>query len=215
MLHGSSARSYAEKTIPKWRSGQVEMSGMVAQRLFALMPPFLPIERKHKIVETLWKRHGPSSYKCLHVGPDSDFDAMLRDIEDHFDNLAVLYEIPDGLQRRFDWLAENDVTVKQQLLNYFMDAQRTAAIANAKLYLRAMLDVMSAEQAVPFDSLTHTVYIGNHRLELRAAPSRSGYTFTDSPWPTRPQSQLSGCSAAVLLVALIAASTWFAVTKHV
>src|SRR5713226_2467806 len=33
------AREYAADTIPKWRSGKVQMSGMVAERLFNLLPP--------------------------------------------------------------------------------------------------------------------------------------------------------------------------------
>src|SRR5215469_5747346 len=41
--YGRSAREYAEQTIPKWRSGRVQMSGMVAERLFNLLPSRMPL----------------------------------------------------------------------------------------------------------------------------------------------------------------------------
>src|ERR1700736_6004601 len=37
--YGSKAREYAAKTIRNWSSGRVKMSGMVAARLFNLLPP--------------------------------------------------------------------------------------------------------------------------------------------------------------------------------
>jgi hypothetical protein len=59
--YGSEAREYAAKTIPKWRSGRVQMSGMVAERLFNLLPPRMPLGVKYKLVEGLWHHVGPSS----------------------------------------------------------------------------------------------------------------------------------------------------------
>ena len=39
--------------IPKWRTGRVQMSGMVAERLFNLLPPRMPLGVKYKLVEGL------------------------------------------------------------------------------------------------------------------------------------------------------------------
>src|SRR5687767_12306685 len=44
--HGLERRVYAEQTLPRWRSGRVHMSGMVASRLYSLLPPLMPLEAK-------------------------------------------------------------------------------------------------------------------------------------------------------------------------
>jgi hypothetical protein len=49
-IHGLSARDYAEKTIAKWSSGRTHMSGMVAARLFNLLPPRMPLSEKYDLV---------------------------------------------------------------------------------------------------------------------------------------------------------------------
>jgi hypothetical protein len=178
-LYGGPARDYAIKTIPKWRSGGVRMSGMVAQRLFALMPPYLPIEQKHLIVETIWKRYGPRSRNFMYIGPDSTAGAVVAEIERYFTNLSVLYNIPANLESRFDWLSDNDVTLKQQLLNHFLNEQRKAAIQSAKLNVDMILAAMKSADAGQILKLVHTVFVGNHQLELRADPLRVGYLFSD------------------------------------
>ena len=57
---GKPARDYALKAISAWRSGKRRMSGIVAKRLFDLMPPLMQLSEKHKIVEVMWKKFGPS-----------------------------------------------------------------------------------------------------------------------------------------------------------
>jgi hypothetical protein len=51
--HGQQAREYAQDTIPQWRSGKRQMSGLVAARLFSLLPAFMPVERKFDLVKSL------------------------------------------------------------------------------------------------------------------------------------------------------------------
>jgi hypothetical protein len=60
---GRAAREYAEKTIDRWRSRSVTMSGMVASRLFKLLPPLMPLQSKYELITNLWNRLGPSSKK--------------------------------------------------------------------------------------------------------------------------------------------------------
>ena len=52
------AREYAANTIPKWRTGRVQMGGMIAERLFNLLPPRMPLAVKYKLVEGLWHHVG-------------------------------------------------------------------------------------------------------------------------------------------------------------
>src|SRR5215472_11802504 len=41
--YGSNAHQYAANTIAKWRTGRRKMSGEVAERLFSLLPPRMPL----------------------------------------------------------------------------------------------------------------------------------------------------------------------------
>jgi hypothetical protein len=58
--HGAQKRKYAAKTIEKWRTGRVHMSGTVAERLFALLPPHMPLATKYRLIENLWNHVGPN-----------------------------------------------------------------------------------------------------------------------------------------------------------
>ena len=49
--HGSSARQYAQATMGAWSSGRRQMSGMIASRLYNLLPPIMPLEDKYKLVD--------------------------------------------------------------------------------------------------------------------------------------------------------------------
>jgi hypothetical protein len=60
--YGLTKRAYAETTIAKWKSGRVQMSGEVAERLYSLLPPRMPLAVKYRLTEGLWgmsvRRHG-------------------------------------------------------------------------------------------------------------------------------------------------------------
>ena len=227
-LHGTHAEQWARATYHKWRNhwrrrrhgghhrwqpDEVQMGGMVAERLFALLPPLLPTAQKHKIVEGIWKAYGPRSQKYIYLGPDSDPETVESAIEAYLANQSVLYAIPEELEARFDWLSSNDVTVKQQLLNHFMNEQRKAAIASVRLNIPMMLDRMNTDTEGRISKLIHTVYVGNHQLEVKADPLRTGFTLSDSPNDAiKPPPKFSwpaglGIAAAILIGFFIVNST--------
>ena len=43
----------AKKAIQKWKTGTVHMSGTVAERLFKLLPPRMPLADKYQLFESL------------------------------------------------------------------------------------------------------------------------------------------------------------------
>ncbi len=51
--HGSSAASYAGKAFPKWKSGAVQMSGMVRERLLDLVPRFMTDAERFDLIRKL------------------------------------------------------------------------------------------------------------------------------------------------------------------
>jgi len=88
------------------------MSGMVAERLYRCLPPTMPLKTKYDIAEELWKYVGPKSSKALRFGPGVSVDEIVAKAEDHISTVVVEYEIPSGLQSRFDWLTSDDVGFK-------------------------------------------------------------------------------------------------------
>lgn len=191
--YGQPAQEYAELTIPRWRSGKVTMSGMVAKRLFDLLPAKMPLAAKYKLTEDLWKHFGPSSQMALRVGADATVDEIVAAAASHISDVVISYRIPEELARRFDWLASGDVGVKQQILNYLRDLEKGLVIEAIELQGPIMIEHLRGESAAHTSRFSQRVMVGKHELELHAdrafsgvrleapqARSRSGSTKTQS-----------------------------------
>ena len=121
---GSLKEDYARQTITKWQTGKVQMSGLVAKRLFSLLPNYMPLETKYHLTETLWKHVSPKSKSKLVFDSDTPTEDIIQSVQKQLDNDIVQHSIPAQLEKRFDWLAGDDVEVKQQLLNFIRIKER-------------------------------------------------------------------------------------------
>lgn len=166
--YGEDPANYARLTIPKWRTGTVQMSGMVAERLYQLLPPTMPLSTKYKIAEELWHHTGPSSWKAIRFGKDAFHSQIVRESEEHIVDVVQRYEIPDSLQQRFDWLTANDVGVKQDILNHLREMDKKLVIEAASLQSASMLKHLTNEDTTFTQTYTHTVSVGKHNLVLVA-----------------------------------------------
>jgi hypothetical protein len=156
LRHGHVAQEYAEQTMPKWRTKQVTMSGMVAERLYLLLPPRMPIGIKYQLAEELWHHVGPSSSKILRFGINVPYAEIIRTVDEHISAVVLDYHIPESLQRRFDWLTSDDVKVKQQLLNHLRNLDKRLVIEAASLQAASMLNHLSNELAGFTQLYTHS-----------------------------------------------------------
>lgn len=172
--HGSQSRAYAQQTMGKWRAGTVQMSGTVAERLFSLLPPRMPLTEKYKLVETLWTHVGPRSKKIVSLGPDADFDVVVDAVRRHMDDVVMHYTIPSSLERRFNWLAAGDARVQQTLLNHFQEHEKTLVVEGARLQLPVMLEHLRGAAGTNTHRLAQVLKIGNHELELALDRDASG-----------------------------------------
>ena len=118
---GAKAQAYAERTFSKWKSGKVHMSGLVASRLFSLLPPRMPVAEKYKLTENLWNHVGPKSHKVIVVGSDAETEDVVLRIEAHIEDVIDEYKIPSSLEARFNWLSAGDVHMKQDLLQHIRE----------------------------------------------------------------------------------------------
>lgn len=172
--HGRAAREYAEETMPKWRAGVVTMSGTVAERLFSLLPPRMPLPAKYKLTEGLWRHVGPSSKKRLRVGVEADLETILDTVSGHIEDVVVNYRVPENLERRFNWLSAGDVAVKQQLLNHLRQMEKAHVVEAARLQLPVMLEHLRSESGHYTHKLTQVLKVGKHELQILPDKSFSG-----------------------------------------
>ena len=164
--YGKSAREYAERTLPKWKSSKVHMSGMVAERLFNLLPPIMPLETKFQLVESLWKHVGPSSTRTYYIGPDADLEELSRKVKEHLQEVVIDYEIPDYMEARFDWLSQGDVGVKQQLLNYFRQQEKLLLSKALRTQLPILMNHLNSEKGILTTHVAQILKVGKHEVQI-------------------------------------------------
>lgn len=183
--HGAEAQAYAQNTMERWRNGDRHMSGTVAGRLFALLPPRMPLPEKYRLIENLWNHVGPKSKKILRIGLDANLEQVLEVARIHIEEVVVRFKIPDNLEKRFNWLAAGDSHVKQDFLNHLRHMEKTLVITGARLQLPVMLEHLQSEAGRQTHRLTQVLKIGNHELDLHIDKNASGVTVVE-PTIVRP-----------------------------
>ena len=178
--YGESARGYAEQTMPDWRSGRVKMSGLVAGRLFDLLPPRMPLEDKYGLVEKLWQKHRPSSHKVLRIGPDAPASDAIKEATAYLYGVVSGAEIPEALVRRFELLSSGDVEVQQQLLDHLLHEEKRLIATGLRERIPVMLNHLR-DSGQMVEKLDQTVTVGKHRLEIRFDPEARGIRLEDPP----------------------------------
>lgn len=181
--YGKSAREYAEKTLPSWKSGRVHMSGMVAERLFSLLPPTMPLEAKFRLTESLWKHVGPSSNKKFYVGLDVNLEEISRRVKEHLEEVVIHYKIPSSMESRFNWLSQGDVGVKQQLLNHFRQQEKQLLSEALRTQLPVLLDHLNSEKGNLTTHTAQVLKVGKHEVQVIISDRVSGVSDTAPPRP--------------------------------
>lgn len=177
-IHGRSARDYAEKTIPKWRSGETQMSGMVAERLFSLLPKYMPIEQKFKLTESLWRHIGPTSRRDIYVNPAVPFGELEQVVRGYLETDVLDYKIPEQIERRFQWLSQGDIGVKQQLLNHLRQLEKGLAAESLRVNLPTLARHLQSTQGRLTASLSHRLEIGKNSITVHLTDKVDGITET-------------------------------------
>lgn len=174
--YGEAARSYAEETIPKWKNGSVKMSGTVAERLFNLLPPRMPIEKKYELTENLWQRLGPRVKRTITVGINVPIEKLIDLLNTTIQEDVISFQIPEQIERRFSWLSAGDVQIKQKLLNYMQDLEKESIITGARTQLPVILDHLRRE-GENTSLATQVLKLGNHEIRLEFDRDYDGVTM--------------------------------------
>ena len=169
---GSRAREYAERTLLKWKSGRVQMSGLVAERLFKILPAYMPIEKKFALVTKLWKSQCPKKTRTLYIGPDAQVAEITRKVQANLQELVQNYKVSSTIRGRFEWLAQRDTKLQEELENHFMQQRRSILAHACQNRIPAL--IAQIRQGGVHRGINQTIIVGNYELALRFHPKATG-----------------------------------------
>jgi hypothetical protein len=169
--YGEDKKEYAEQAYPAWKTGRTKMSGMVAQRLFDLLPNRMPLPKKHELVRKLWEHFCPKSHEVFYVGRGADANSLRGQVSMHFGRVVRDYFISEQLADKFVWLSGGDVRVRQELQNYF---QRLKTELLAQALEERFKIVNSYVEGCPEGHVVQTLKLGNHVVEIKCTHLAEG-----------------------------------------
>jgi hypothetical protein len=203
--YGAKPADYAEETLSSWKSGRVKMSGLVAKRLFDLLPNKMPLASKYSLVESLWKVKSPSSSATLYIGPDAQNQDIQIAVSTHFQKVLTEFYLPDLIVNRFRWLAEGDVTLQQTLQNHYLNMEREVVKLGLANILPTLADHASRPTTV---MLERKLLVGKNELKLVFSPHAVGISSSSPSIPQAPVSVSDianqfGCLIIIGIIVLI------------
>lgn len=165
--YGNKPADYAVKAFPDWKSGRIQMSGLVGGRLFSLLPPFMPITEKYGLVESLWNHVGPTRKRLITAGLNADKMELIKVVKQEVQSLTTNWVIPPELSARFKWLAGDDADAYQQLLSHITECEKKLG----ETILEQQLPELSANFNHGVDNLggrfSYVIEIKNQSIEIR------------------------------------------------
>jgi hypothetical protein len=165
--YGPAAGQYARETFPAWKSGKRKMSGLVAGRLFKKIPPFMPMDVKFGLVESLWNHIGPTRKRLIKAGPEVSHKEVVDAVISEVRGLVTGWEIPEGMRNRFNWLAEKDSVTYQKLLSHIKDQERLLGERVLKEQIPVLKHKFENELAETTSRLSYVIEVGKQSVELR------------------------------------------------
>jgi len=178
--YGQTKLEYAQLTFPRWKSGKRVMSGLVASRLFKILPPMMPVSAKYDLVESLWNHVGPKKKRLIIAGSQSSSEEIVSIFREEVSNLTTKWEIPNGMSIRFNWLSENNSKVTQELLSHIRKQEKELGERVIEQHVPILKEKFSGELKETTIRLSHIIEVGKQSVELRL--QGEGSTIKVSDW---------------------------------
>ena len=185
----------AIETFDSWKSGKRKMSGLVAGRLYNLLPPIMPIETKYSMVKVLWNKYGPKTNKVLKVGSGVNANEIYSEAKNYLIKIVQDWEVNENLKKRFNWLSSGDVNIYEKLLNHYKDLEKVQIIAGLKNKMPVLVEFINKNENITV-SLTETINIVNHKLEIKFNANQEGISITDPEMYTPTYDKVSDNSSS-------------------
>ena len=213
---GAGRRAYAEGAIDQWMTGRRRMSGVVAERLFKVIPRFMPAADRLRIAEHLWRHLLRNERVLLEVNPQAPEDEIIASIVHHVASAEVSAAHIESYRERFEWLEDGEVLALNDILAHLARLHRDAVIAAASnkvsmlvSHLRTNADI-DGEIRETFDASGVSVTVrfsrsvdGIRRVQsFRRSPSEAHSDFV--PRNAQPTSNGgTGCVWIVIIAVIL------------
>ena len=164
--YGEDKKEYAIETFNKWKTGKVQMSGLVAGRLYDFLPPTMPLETKYSMVKILWNKHGPKTNKVLKVGRNVSSNKIHNTAKNYLIKTVQDWQVNNNLKQRFKWLSQGDISIQEKLLNHYKDLEKKIIIEGLEKKIPVLVDFINKNEEIT-TSLNESIKIGNHQLKIK------------------------------------------------
>lgn len=166
---GEDKRAYAEETFPLWKSGQRKMSGLVAGRLFDLLPPIMPMDLKLRIVEGLFERAGKARTDHVLVPMNADPKEIVQFVDEKCFGYLSDVGIDKSVKRQFDWLSGEDAEVAEQLFKHVTQVNFKMKKA-ASAAMIGQLDQDRTDHGDTIREVVSTISLRQHDVHIKRTP---------------------------------------------
>jgi len=112
---GDSAARYARQTYLKWKAGTVRPNKQTFQRFMINLPHVMSFDLKCEVLRELREEYCAHDNYELSVST-ADWKSTLAPLVESIIDKSLTAELPESLQKRLSWLAEDDMTVANAIL---------------------------------------------------------------------------------------------------
>lgn len=206
--NGTDAGSYARLTFNDWRTGKRQMSGIVAARLFNLLPLVMPIDAKFQLVDSLWNHVAPTKKRVITAGVTTPIDEIIHAVTKEVSELTANWDIPSSMQNRFKWLAHEDSVTYQKLLQHIKDSEKKLEEKILKDQIPILKLKFETDLLESTSRLSYIIEVGKQSVELRLI--KNIITLSAGDWmpeinvPSQRTSSNGGVPMWIWIVGLIA-----------
>ena len=103
---------------------------------------------------------------------DAQVAEIARNVQVNLQELVQNYQVSSTIRDRFEWLAQRDTKLQEELENHFMQ-QRRSILAHA-CHSRIPALIAQIRQGGVHRGINQTIIVGNYKLALRFDPKATG-----------------------------------------
>ena len=125
---GENAARYARNTYQKWKAGSVRPNKQTFNRFLINLPRVMNFDLKCEVLRELREAYCPRGDYSVTVSV-YNWKSSLTPLVEEIIQRATSAELPESLQRRLTWLAEDDISAANALLSESQARQSRNAMA--------------------------------------------------------------------------------------
>ncbi|RJP28357.1 MAG: hypothetical protein C4527_12170 [Candidatus Omnitrophota bacterium] len=145
--YGEGKKRFAKQTFKKWKSGIVQMSGKISERLVVFLPPYLKFENKYDLVKKLWINSQPQTFFELSITPEQGFEEVVELIAKTIKE-KLETNISESLKERLNWLCQNNAKKAEELLKKVFEKEGEIILKSVSRELRDISEYIRTEKDV-------------------------------------------------------------------